>query len=197
MPTISVDRLDDFNDGDLAGLCDATETGILAGGGFGWLAPPPREVLERYWRGVLLVPERQLFVGRLDGTIAGTAQLVRPPRNNEAQAFAAGITTNFVAPWARGHGLARQLTVAVEDAARAEGFYFLNLDVRATQDAAIQLYESLGYVRWGTNPHYAMVDREIVAGYYYSKRLRPPPRRRKKESAATEATAGRAGQRQR
>ncbi len=45
-----------------------------------------RDVMETYWRGVLLVPERTLFVGRLDGVIAGSAQLVRPPRNNEAQA---------------------------------------------------------------------------------------------------------------
>ncbi len=35
------------------------------------------------------MPERLLFVGRLDGIIVGSAQLVRPPRNNEAQAFAA------------------------------------------------------------------------------------------------------------
>jgi ribosomal protein S18 acetylase RimI-like enzyme len=101
---------------------------------------------------------------------------VRPPRNNEAQAFAGTLTTNFVAPWARGHGLARALTVAVEDAARADGFHYLGLDVRETLTAAIQLYESLGFVRWGTNPNYAMVDRKMIAGHYYSKRLRLPGR---------------------
>ena len=37
---------------------------------------------------MLLVPERRLVVGRLDGIIAGSAQLSRAPRNNEAQAFA-------------------------------------------------------------------------------------------------------------
>ena len=49
--------------------------GIIEGGGFGWLKPPPRQVLENYWKGVLLVPERRLVVGRLDGIIAGSAQL--------------------------------------------------------------------------------------------------------------------------
>lgn len=156
---------------DLADLCDATETAILDGGGFGWLKPPPRTVLERYWKGVLLVPERTLFLGRLDGTVAGSAQLVRPPKNNEAQSFAAGITTNFVSPWARGHGLARDLTEAVETAAREEGYRILHLDVRDSQTAAIQLYESLDYVRWGTNPNYAIVDGGMIAGHYYSKRL--------------------------
>ena len=116
-----------------------------------------------------------MFVGRYDGTIAGSAQLVRPPRNNEAQSFAASITTNFVAPWARGYGLARELTQAVEDAAREEGFAVLNLDVRASQSAAIQLYESLGYERWGTNPAYARVDGKLIAGHYYAKRLAPLP----------------------
>ena len=37
---------------------------------------------------------------------AGTAQLTRPAKNNEAQARTAHMSTHFVAPWARGHGLA-------------------------------------------------------------------------------------------
>lgn len=174
-PVIAVERIESFNERDLADLCDASETAILEGGGFGWLKPPPRRTLERYWSGVLLVPERVLFVGRYDGTIAGSAQLVRPPRNNEAQSFAASITTNFVAPWARGYGLARELTLAVENAAREEGFAVLTLDVRASQTAAIQLYESLDYERWGTNPAYARVDGKLIAGHYYAKRLAPLP----------------------
>jgi hypothetical protein len=44
--------------------------------------------LETYFRGVLLVPERELFLARLDGHVVGSAHLVRPPRNNEAQATA-------------------------------------------------------------------------------------------------------------
>ncbi len=173
MPPTSVGRLESFEGTDLGDLCDATETAILAGGGFGWLRPPPRDILERYWRGTLLVPERIVLAGRLDGVIAGSVQLVRPPRNNEAQAFAATLTTHFVAPWARGHGLARALAVEAELAARAAGFRFIFLDVRETQSAAIALYELLDYERWGVNPNYAMVDRKMVAGYYYSKRLRP------------------------
>ncbi len=174
-PDIAVERVERFAGRDLADLCDASETAILEGGGFGWLTPPPRRIMERYWRGVLLVPERELFVGRLGGTIAGSAQLVRPPRNNEAQSFAASTTTHFVAPWARGHGLARMLALAVEDAAREQGFSALNLDVRATQDAAIAAYESLGYVRWGTNPTYAIADGRLIAGYYYTKALATLP----------------------
>jgi len=166
-----VEVVEKFRPSDLEDLCDATDAAIVDGGGFGWVEPPPREVMERYWRGVLAVPERTLFVGRLDGIIAGSAQLVRPTRNNEAQAFACNLTTSFVAPWARGHGLARKLTLAVENEARRLGFSVLNLDVRETQTAAIALYESLGYVRWGTHPHYALVKGTVRAGFFYYKDL--------------------------
>jgi ribosomal protein S18 acetylase RimI-like enzyme len=171
--TTLVEPLEVLGGTDLDDLCDAAEAAIKGGGGFGWLTAPPRHIMENYWRGVLLVPERRLFVARLDKTICGSAQLVRPPRNNEAQAFAAQMTSNFIVPWARGHGLAKQLVVAVEDGARAAGYTILNLDVRDTQTAAIQLYESLGYVRWGTHPCYARVDKTVIPGHFYFKRLTP------------------------
>jgi ribosomal protein S18 acetylase RimI-like enzyme len=174
--TTAVERLEAFAKTDLDDLCDAAEAAIDDGGGFGWVEAPPRHIMENYWRGVLLVPGRELLVARLDGTICGSAQLVRPPRNNEAQAFAAQMMHNFMAPWARGHGLARRLVIAVEDAARAAGFAILNLDVRDTQAAAIQLYETLGYVRWGTHPAYARVGSMVVPGHYYYKRLAPDDR---------------------
>jgi hypothetical protein len=43
--------------------------------------------------------------------------------------------------------------------------------VRDTQTRAIQLYEAMGYRRWGTNPYYALVDRAWVGGHYYVKPL--------------------------
>jgi len=171
----SIEELKEFRGTDLHDLCDAAEAAITAGGGFGWLTPPARDVMESYWRGVLMIPERRLFVGRLDGTIAASAQLVRPPRNNEAQAHSAQLTTSFVAPWARGHGLAKLITVAVEDAARAAQFRVLNLDVRETMGAAIQLYHSLGYQHFGSHPHYARVDGQYVTGLYFWKDLEAAP----------------------
>jgi len=167
----SVGSIETFRGSDFSDLCEATEAAILDGGGFGWVKPPPREVLEAYWRGVLLVPERRLFVARLERTICGSAQLVRQPRNNEAQAFAASLVHAFIAPWARGRGLARALTLAVEEAARATGFKVLWLDVRETQTVAIKLYESLGFVHWGTNPNYACIGRKTIAGRHYYKKL--------------------------
>jgi ribosomal protein S18 acetylase RimI-like enzyme len=168
-PVTSVERLTAFINTDLEDLCDAADAAIVAGGGFGWVKPPPRHIFESYWKGVLLVPERQLFVGRLDGTIAASAQLARPARNNEAQAFSANLMSSFVAPWARGHGLAKMVTMAVEAAAAVAGAHLINLDIRETQTAAIQLYETLGYFRWGVHPHYAKVEGKLIRGFYYYK----------------------------
>ena len=172
--TVSVDRLTKYSGTDLDDLCEATESAITEGGGFGWLKPPPRQVLENYWKGVLLVPERRLVVGRLDGIIAGSAQLSRAPRNNEAQAFAGTLTSAFVAPWARGRGLGRGIVREIERLAREIGLAVLNLDLRDTQRAAIHLYETLGYRRWGSHPFYALVEGAFVPGHYYYKRLDEP-----------------------
>lgn len=167
----SVERVSEFRRVDLMDLCDATEAAILDGGGFGWVMPPERDVLERYWKGVLAVPERVLFIGRLDGIVCGSVQMVAPTRNNEAQSFACTLTTSFVAPWARGHGLARKLTEAVIDQATREGFRLLNLDVRDTQHSAIRLYERMGFIRWGTHPHYARAMGRDIGGHFYYKTL--------------------------
>lgn len=174
-PETTVERISEFSGPDLHDLCDAAEAAISDGGGFGWLSAPPRHVMETYWKGVLLVPERDLFVARLDQTVAGSAQLMRPPRYNEAQATVGQLMTSFIAPWARGHGLARMLVLAVEDAARAAGLRILNLDVRETQEAAIALYQSMGYRRWGTHPNYALIDGRWLTGFYYCKDLSAEP----------------------
>ena len=171
---VTVERLTQYSGTDLDDLCEATESAIQEGGGFGWLKVPARQVLENYWKGVLLVPERRLVVGRLDGVVAGSVQLSRAPRNNEAQAVAGTVSGLFVAPWARGRGIGHGIVRELEALARELGLVVLNLDLRDSQRAALRLYESLGYRRWGTHPAYAHVDGRIVPGHYYYKRLDEP-----------------------
>ena len=43
--------------------------------------------------------------------------------------------------------------------------------MRETQVAAIQLYQSLGYLHYGTHPRYARVDGQWVAGLSFWKEL--------------------------
>ncbi len=172
VPKLSIESVDRLSTGDLHELCEAAEAGIMSGGGFGWLSPPPKSVMEDYWRGVLIIPERHLIVARLDKVIAGSCQILRPPRNNEAQAFTCQLTTFFIAPWARGHGLAQMIVAESEALAKSEGFSMINLDVRSTQDRAIQSFEARGFTRYATNDFYARVDGDFVTGFYYRKELK-------------------------
>ena len=155
---IKVDIAKSINPTDLADLCNITEQAIKAGGGFGWINVPLRKVLINYWQGVVLIPNRKLIVGRLNKVIAGTLQLVFQPDNNEAQQNIANIVSHFVAPWARGFGLAKAMIDLAEKQAKEFGSNFIQLDIRETQKVAIKLFESKNYKKWGTNPYYAFVD---------------------------------------
>lgn len=171
--TIKVEKITEFKGSDLADICKATEDAIRDGIGFNWITPPTIDVLEAYWKGVLFVPERVLFIGRLDGMVGGAVQLLKPPPSRETSSFAASIEAHFVAPWARGHGLAKSLLQFAEREARAAGFSVLRLNVRATQEAAIKLYEENGYVRWGILPAYEFVNSRMIPGHFFYKNLEP------------------------
>lgn len=166
-----IERMTEFRHADLTEMVQATEDAIRDGIGFNWVVPPGRDVLETYWKGVLVVPERVLFAGRLDGTLAGSIQIIKPGLSKETSSFAASIEAHFVAPWARGHGLAKALLEAAEREARSQGFTSLRLSVRQTQEAAIKLYEECGYACWGVLPSYEFVNAEMIAGRFYYKNL--------------------------
>lgn len=171
--TVRVEKITEFKHADLTELVTATEDAIRDGIGFNWMVPPGQDILEKYWNGVLVVPDRVLFAGRLDGTLAGSIQLIKPGISKETSSFAASLDAHFVAPWARGHGMARLLLEAAEREARALGFSVLKLSVRQTQDAAISLYEEMKYIRWGTLPTYEYVGAQMIAGHFYYKNLEP------------------------
>jgi ribosomal protein S18 acetylase RimI-like enzyme len=170
---ISVEIADSMMPADLDDLCDAADTAIEAGGGFGWIELPARDRMERYWRGVLAVPERHLLLARMDGVVCGAVQLIEPSRHNEAQSFSATVLAAFVAPWARGHGAGRRLIDTAETLALGIGYKVLQADMRETQDAARHLFESAGYRQWGINPAYALVQGRMISGLYYAKTIAP------------------------
>ncbi len=174
IPTQSIEHtktplsLSDLND-----LCDATDSSIEDGGGFGWTDLPDRDTLETYWQGVVAMPSRLLFLARQEGIICGSAQLLFAPKNNQAQGFTAKLMSLFIAPWARQEGLASTLLTYIERTARDEGIEVLNLDIRATQHSALKLYENAGYIKIGEHPYYARVNGETIKGLYYYKKLKP------------------------
>ena len=169
--SIKVEILKSISDLDLADLCNITEQAIKAGGGFGWLQVPPRETLNKYWKGLVVVKNRILIVGRLNDAIAGAMQLGLQPLNNEAQKKICNITSHFVGPWARGYGLAKKMIDTAEDIAQENSVSCVQLDIRETQEAAIQLFKSKGYNQWGKNPNYAVVEGKIIKGLYFYKNI--------------------------
>ena len=170
-PNIDAIKIRTLNKIDLQELCDATEEAILADGGFGWINPPARKKLEDFWKGVVLIPERILIIGKLDNIVAGSVQLIKPTRNNEAQAHLCNLSTFFLASWGRGYGLAKKLFQKAEDEAKMQGFKVITLEVRETQHRAIQIYEQAGFTKCGVNPKSAFVENKYISGYYYFKEL--------------------------
>jgi len=168
---IGVESLKTISETDLADLCNITEQAIKAGGGFGWLKIPPVESLKKYWNGIVLIKSNFLVVGRLNGNIAGASQIAFNPPNNEAQKNISRIQTHFVAPWARGYGLAKAMIDLAIEISKENNMKSIQLDIRETQSAAIQLFENKGFVKWGTNPSYAFINGSRIKGYYYYKDL--------------------------
>lgn len=168
---VSVERVKEFDAADLHDLCDAADAAIESGGGFGWLTPPDRHKMEGFWNGITLIPERFLWVGRLDGIMCSAVQLQRAPKNNEAQRYIGKVSTLFTAPWARGYGLSGKLLEAADDGAQKLGMKALHLDIRSTQGAGIAVIEKHGFERIGENPYYAEIDGAWVPGVYFTKKL--------------------------
>lgn len=72
----------------------------------------------------------------------------------------AHITTVAVAPAQRGLGIGRLLMVEILERAKALGMTCSTLEVRASNDVALGLYERLGYVRTATRKAYYPNQRE-------------------------------------
>ena len=162
---------DDIDNQDLADLCNITEQAIKAGGGFGWLRVPTRDILTDYWTKRTNDKYIKLIVGRLNGVIAGTLQLAYEAPNIESRKNIARIRRQFVAPWARGYGLAKTMIDHTEQIAKEDNIKSLQLAVRETQDAAIKLFTGKNYIKWGENPYYAYINGSFIKGYYYYKNL--------------------------
>jgi ribosomal protein S18 acetylase RimI-like enzyme len=173
---ISIERIERFSPGDLNQMCEATMDAIRddqAGFSTGQKEQKTisKEWLETYWKGTLLVPERLVFVGRVDKVIGASLQIVKPAPSAHTRFFCGTIERHFVAPWARGHTIAKELLIHAEDAAKSQGLSVLNVSVREDLADAIAIYESNGYQKWGTLPCYEIIKGKMHSGYFYYKEL--------------------------
>ena len=172
---ISISKIDKFSSKDIYELCEAAEQTMQSSKsfniGFHKLKLPSKFQLEAYFNGITMMPHREIFVAKYDSIIAGSIQLSKPIASDEVSSFAATLDNQFVAPWARGAGLARSLVLIAEEQAKNLGFSLLKLSVRSTNETAIKLYESLDYKRWGTLEKYEKVGDQTVSGHFYYKDL--------------------------
>jgi ribosomal protein S18 acetylase RimI-like enzyme len=172
---IAIELLEKLNPLDLMDLCDATEATMDETEGFNmgskqWTGAV-RDHLELYFKGLMLVPERKIVIGRIDSTISASLQLSLPHSSNQTSNFIVSIDNLFVCPWARNIGIARKMLLFAEEYAKSNGYKVIKLSVRSTRVNAISLYESCGYNRWGVMDQYELVGDKIVSGFFYSKNL--------------------------
>lgn len=109
-------------------------------------------------------PRGAFLLARLNGQPVGCGGL--KPLSGEA----AYLKRMWVAPGARGLGLARRLLSALEDRARAMGYSIVRLETNKALVEAQQLYRSVGYAE------VAPFNDERYAHHWFEKRLDRGPK---------------------
>lgn len=150
--TLSIERVEQLPDADIAALASILAGVVDAGASVGFVPPLSPDAAANYWRGVLK-PGCVLLVARRDGEIAGTGQLELAMRPNGR--LRAEVCKVLVAVDAQGQGIGKALMAALETEARAEGRSLLHLDTNS-DDKSNRLYLAMGYTAAGTIPNWAV-----------------------------------------
>lgn len=142
---------------------------VEGGASVGFMSPLPRERAAAFWQMVaagVAAGERALLVAEDERGVCGTVQLVLAQPDN--QPHRADLSKMLVHRRARRRGLGAALMRGAEDLARQCGKSLLVLDAVTDGDAA-RLYTSLGWVRVGDIPGYALYPDGRVCGttYFY------------------------------
>ncbi len=115
----------------------------------------------RHW---LTTDHRALLVADCDGLIGGYILIIYHPGTRLARIYSLAVQ-----PMLRGQGLAKALMLAGEQAARDDGRLYLRLEVSVDNAAAIKLYETLGYQKFGLYRDYYQDHKDALR---YQKRIR-------------------------
>lgn len=97
-------------------------------------------------------------LGAFEGDVLMCVAAYGRKTNKRQTQHRAEITAVYARPAARGTGLATRLMGHLEAHARAQGVTQLELDVEASNMAALRFYEKLGYKQFGVLPNAALVD---------------------------------------
>jgi GNAT superfamily N-acetyltransferase len=130
---------------------------VEGGASVSFMAGLDRTKAEQFWADVARRAESDgravlAAIRESDGLVVGTVQMI--PAGTENQPHRADVAKMLVLRSHRRHGLGAQLMRAAEAEAVAAGKTLLTLDTAS--DAAERLYASLGWIRVGTIPNYAL-----------------------------------------
>ena len=137
-------------------LADVLVNCVYGGASVSFQPPLDQPRAEAFWRQVAENVEKGsvvLLVARDAKTVAGTVQLQFPSSDN--QPHRADVAKMLVHSAFRRRGVARELMLAAEAAAKSAGKSLLTLDTQSGS-AAEQLYTGLGWERVGVIPGYAL-----------------------------------------
>ena len=104
----------------------------------------PRRI--KYWVGA---DNRVFLVAERDGVLLGYCLILLHNGTRLARLYSIAIAAQ-----ARGLGIGRKLLAAGEEKASERGRLFMRLEVAQNNQAAIKLYESMGYSTFGSYPDY-------------------------------------------
>jgi [ribosomal protein S18]-alanine N-acetyltransferase len=133
-------------------------------------------ISERSFRRFINSPTSTLSVADVDGKVAGCALVLYRRSSKRARLYTIATATEF-----QRRGVARRLLAASERNARRRGCGFMRLEVREDDAAAIRLYQTSGYRRFGRRARY--YDNRMAALRFEkplaAPRLRAPRRQRR------------------
>ncbi|SDS65342.1 Ribosomal protein S18 acetylase RimI [Brevibacterium siliguriense] len=146
---------------------------VDGGAALGWVSAPATaeigELVERLAAGTV-AGEAAAAIARSGDEITGFAfwhRYTRPTFRPHVD-----IEKVAVAPEAQGRGVGKGLMEALIRAAHRRGTEVITLDLRGDNAAAIGLYESLGFTRYGRLPDFVAVGQERFDTLLYSLDLR-------------------------
>lgn len=170
---IRIERVTRATDEVVGGLTAVLIDAVDSGAGVSFMPDLTTEAATEWWRQTIAdATTRTVILMARDGDgIVGTAQLQSAWAPN--QPHRADVAKLMVHRRARGRGVARALMKELERQAREQRFTLLLLDT-CKGSAAERLYVSLGWIRVGEVPNFALnPDRSWCTTVFYYKTLDP------------------------
>lgn len=174
---VEVTRLHWLDEEAIRGVARLLQRLVAEGAALGWIEPPPDPEVAALLRELVTDADRDdahVVVAYYDGRLTGFGcwrRYTRPTHRPHAD-----LQKVAVDPACQGRGVGRQMMNALIDAATASGVEVLTLDLRGDNTAAVTLYESLGFVRYGTLERFVAVGPERYDKLFYARDLRSTSR---------------------